>query len=326
MTLALSVGDPAGIGPEIVLKSLLELTEAEHHGLVVVADAEVLARHADACCLPLTVTEEEIHLEDGRRISLENIKSLSGKPWQIGHTSAACGQACLDYAAHAVKMVQMGRAKAVVAAPHTEKAVQEVKKDFRGYPGLVAELTGTPPGDTFLFLLSPILKVTNVTLHQTLESVVKSLDHHLITQAIRATHEVMCQLGKKNPSIAVCGIDPHAGEQGSIGYIDRDLVLPCVELMRGQGLNVFGPSPADALFADHEHDAYVAMYHDQGHIPVKLTAPHQASAITIGTSVPFGSVAHGSAHNIAGKNHASPVAFLNAIRNIRHLESSSKKT
>lgn len=315
-TIALSIGDPAGIGPEIVLKALADARVATAAKLVVVGEVEPLRRHAEACGLAVEFAGSDIVMPDGRRVPLVEVDSLGGGQWRFGEVGAATGCACRDYAVRAIELVQQGAASAVVAAPHTEASVNAAGYPFRGYPGLVSELTGTPADRTFLMLLSPVYRVVNVTLHEPLAEAVRRIDTDLVWAAIEAAHQALTTLGISRPHIGVCGVNPHAGEGGIMGSEDAAIVAPAVARAAAAGRHVDGPWPADALFAGRRHDVYVAMYHDQGHVPVKVAAPLDATAVTIGTPVPFGSVAHGSALDIAGRGRADPRALIRALLNI----------
>ncbi|MBZ5876246.1 PdxA family dehydrogenase [Chromohalobacter israelensis] len=315
-TIAVPIGDPAGIGPEIVLRAITGSEVTERLDLVIIGEVEVLRRHAKACGLSVAISSEAIRFPDGRQISLKTVSSLGDQPWEFGQVSAATGRACRDYAISAIALVQEGAASAVVAAPHTEAAVNQAGYHFRGYPSLVAEMTGTPEHLVFLMLLSPVYRVVNVTLHEPLIEAAKKIDENLVLAAIRAAQEGLGQLGIKQPRIGVCGLNPHAGEGGLMGTEDIAIIVPAISRAVAEEINVEGPISADALFAERSHDVYLAMYHDQGHIPVKVASPLAATAITIGTPVPFGSVAHGSALDIAGTGRATPRALIQALLNL----------
>ena len=162
-------------------------------------------------------------------------------------------------------------------------------------------------------LLSSVFRIVNTTLHLPLAKAITRLDAALIGRSIAAANAALHQMGMPAPRIGVCGLNPHAGENGLFGTEDDEIVRPAVDAARARGLNVTGPVGADALLAERAHDVYVALYHDQGHIPIKVTSPHASSAITIGTPILFGSVAHGSAHDIAGQGRASEAALVDAV-------------
>lgn len=314
--IALPLGDPAGIGPEIILKALADIEMRTLADFVVVGEAAALEPHLEAAGISASITDVAINIAGFPSVPLHTVNQLSNRTWQLGKVSAVTGKACYEYARSGIQLAIAGKVDAVVAAPHTEAAVHKAGISFSGYPGLVANETGTPAERSFLMLISPVYRVVHVTLHESLPSALGRLSEDLIVNALKATRDALVGLGLPEGRIAVCGLNPHAGENGAMGIEDQTMVEPAVERAKALDVNVFGPYSADALFADREYDAYLAMYHDQGHIPVKAVSPRQASAITIGTPVLFGSVAHGSALDIAGSGKASPAALKQAIRNL----------
>jgi 4-hydroxythreonine-4-phosphate dehydrogenase/1,2-dihydroxy-3,5-cyclohexadiene-1,4-dicarboxylate dehydrogenase len=156
--------------------------------------------------------------------------------------------------------------------------------------------------------------VVNVTLHESLRTAIDRLTPDLVSAAIGAGLDAAKRFGFTTPKIGVCGLNPHAGEGGLFGDEDARLIAPVVTEWREKGAEVTGPHPADTLFGDRAHDIYVAIYHDQGHIPVKVASPKLAAAMSIGTPILFSSVAHGTAYDIVGTGRADESAFANAIR------------
>lgn len=313
---AVPIGDPAGIGPEIVLRALRDTSVRNHMELYVIGEASVLRRHVNACGFDIQVNEQEIVVPGMLPVPLVNVPVLNTHHWQFGEISAATGMACYEYACTGIKLALEGRVTAVVAAPHTEASVNKAGLVFRGYPGLVAEKTGTPRERTFLMLMSPVYRVVNTTLHLSLREAINVLNKELILNALDATDEALKILGLNNSRIGVCGLNPHAGEGGLMGMEEIEFITDAVEEAQRIGINAEGPFPSDALFADRMYDAYLALYHDQGHIPVKVASPRLASAITIGTPVLFGSVAHGSGLDISGQGKASETALIQALKNL----------
>lgn len=314
--IALPIGDPVGIGPEIILKALRRTEIRSLCQPVVVGDAEVLRLQARLAGVDMVITGDEIRFPGLTPVALVSLNVMDVSAMRMGRVDPAAGAACIAYARRAVELAQAGVADAVVAAPHTEESINQAGIAFQGYPRLVAELTGTDPDQVFLMLLSSVFRIVNATLHMPLADAIKKLDTALVLRAIEAAGEAMARMGFTTPKIGVCGLNPHAGENGLFGSEDDALVRPAVDMARAKGLDVSGPVGADALLAARAHDVYIALYHDQGHIPIKVTTPHQSSAITIGTPVLFGSVAHGSAHDIAGQGKASEAAITGAIERL----------
>jgi 1,2-dihydroxy-3,5-cyclohexadiene-1,4-dicarboxylate dehydrogenase len=184
---------------------------------------------------------------------------------------------------------------------------------FSGYPSLVARVCGQPEDSVFLLLVGGGLHIVHATLHESVQHALDRLTPELVVQATQAGVRAMQRLGMAAPRIGLFGINPHAGENGLFGDADERITRPAVERLRAMGLSVEGPAGADALLSERRHDLYVAMLHDQGHIPVKLLSPRRASALSIGADVILSSVGHGSAMDIAGQGVADARAMIEAV-------------
>jgi 4-hydroxy-L-threonine phosphate dehydrogenase PdxA len=220
----------------------------------------------------------------------------------------------------AVELAQQGAVDAVVGCPHSETAIHRAGIAFSGYPGLIAELTAMPPERVFLLLVSPELKIGHVTLHERLQHALSRITPELVTEAAVAVIEATRALGIARPRLGVFGINPHAGEDGLFGDDDRAITAPAVARLREMGYSVDGPAGADLMLSQRRHDVYLAMYHDQGHIPIKLLSPLQASALSVGAGILFSSVGHGCAFDIAGRGVADPGATIRTVRLFAGLE------
>lgn len=296
MRIALTIGDPNGIGPEIAVKAAAHFAGSSIEA-VLVGDAFVmrpyLARHAA-----------------GKRIETVAVKALDEAAFAPGALDARAGAATLAYMRAAVDLAERGEVAAIVGCPHSETAINAAGIQFSGYPGLVAELTRTPPERVFLMLVAAGLRIAHVTLHESVREALARMTPELVAAAGHAAVAATRQLGVANPRLAVFGINPHAGEGGLFGDDDIRVTEPALALLRAQGVQADGPSGGDVLLSQRRHDVYLAMFHDQGHIPIKLISPLQASALTIGAPVLFSSVGHGCAHDIAGKGIADPAAVI----------------
>jgi 4-hydroxy-L-threonine phosphate dehydrogenase PdxA len=184
---------------------------------------------------------------------------------------------------------------------------------FSGYPGLVADLTGTPRDRAFMMLAAKNLRIVHVTLHESVSAALARLSPALVIAAAEAIVATAKRLGQDTPRIGVFGINPHAGEDGLFGDDDERITKPAVAELKKRGLAVDGPVGADLLLSQRRHDVYLAMFHDQGHIPIKLISPLRASAMTIGVPVLFASVAHGCAFDIAGKGVADATGVIETV-------------
>jgi len=301
--IAIAMGDPAGIGPEIAIKASLNREVRDICDPVIVGDYEVLARYAHTL----------------RKSSPENVVDLGAINVNFltpGESDASCGRAILEYAGKAVDMALAGEADAVVACPQTQSSIKSAGIDFDGYPSWVARRTGTDPDDVFMMLVSDRLRIAHVTLHLGIREALDLIDVPRIVRTLTATQTALQRIGIAAPKIAVSGINPHAGEGGLFGSEEAEIVAPALEQARAAGIDAHGPFGADTMYLDKSADAYVVMYHDQGHIPAKLVGFDGTAAFAIGTPVLFSSVAHGSALDIAGRGKASSSALVWAIKQL----------
>jgi 4-hydroxythreonine-4-phosphate dehydrogenase len=313
--IALALGDPAGIGPEIALKALGDAALWDLCEPVLVGEAAVLQRHAAACGVALSVANDGTVVVGDRRVTLEAV-AAGGGAVPLAEVSPAAGRATVAYARRAIELALAGRVDAVVACPHNETAVNRGGLTFDGYPGFLADVVGVPRDQVFLMLVSERFRIVNVTLHVALRQALDLLTVDLIVGAAHAARRALQRLGIAQPRIGVCGINPHAGEHGLFGTEDETVVKPAVARARTEGLDIADPVGADALLAQGGYDVYLAMYHDQAHIPIKLLGIGAASGMPIGTPVLFSSVPHGSAFDIVGKNQANPSAILNTLKRL----------
>jgi 4-hydroxythreonine-4-phosphate dehydrogenase/1,2-dihydroxy-3,5-cyclohexadiene-1,4-dicarboxylate dehydrogenase len=302
-TLALALGDPNGIGPEIALKALDHFQGSADVHLKVFGPAAVLR-----CAAKLLNLEALLP-----RIDQVDVGALPDDHAVPGQVNAAAGASTVAAATAALQSCRRGEVAAVVACPHHETAVAQAGIAFSGYPSLVARVCGVPEDDVFLMLVGAGLRIVHVTLHESVRTAINRITPDLVVQATRAGARACALLGLARPKIGLFGLNPHASEGGLFGPEDAELVVPAAERLRGEGLLIDGPLGADLLLSQRRHDLYVAMLHDQGHIPVKLLAPNSASALSIGADALLSSIGHGSAMDIAGKGIASPEALIRTV-------------
>lgn len=301
--LALALGDPNGIGPEIALKALAGLDEEERQRITVFGPAAVLERAATVCHLAAL-------LPTLRHVEVGGLPEAAAR-W--GSIDAAAGASAVASATAALQACRAGAFDAVIACPHHERAIHQAGIAFSGYPSLVARVCGLPEDDVFLLLIGGGLRILHVTLHESVRTALDRLTPDLVQRAVRAGARACAVLGIDEPSIGVFGINPHASEGTLFGPEDQQIVLPAVARLRSEGFRVDGPHGADVLLSQRGHDLYVAMLHDQGHIPIKLLAPNAASALSIGADALLSSVGHGCAMDIAGRGIADATALLRTI-------------
>ncbi len=317
--IALALGDPAGIGPEVALKSALDPRVAEICQLVLVGDRSALEWHAKSCGI-----EAEIAVLDGfegigssgGKVELIDLDQFRDQPLMPGEITAQHGQAAVDAAAYAVRGALAGHVDAVVACPQTEMAIHKAGIEFDGYPSFVARTTGTPVDDAFLMLNFDGKRIVHTTLHTSLRRSIELITHERLMTVMQATDDVLRGLGVAKPRIAVSGLNPHAGEGGMFGDEEITTIIPAMEAAKQAGINVEGPFGADTMFHKNGYDAFIVMYHDQGHLAAKLLATNRTAGMTIGTPILFSSVAHGSALDIAGQNKASHEAVVEALQRL----------
>lgn len=304
---ALSLGDPNGVGPEIALKALAELAPEARERLVLYGPGEVLRATAQSLGLQdLLVGLQHVH-----------VGGLPSGSHQPGRIDAGAGRSAVASASAAIEACRAGAVQAVVAGPHHETAIAQAGIVFSGYPSLVASVCGLGEDEVFLLLIGGGLRIVHATLHESVERALSRLSPDLVAAAARAGVRACQRLGLSRPRVALFGINPHASEGGLFGPHDAHCTVPAARALREQGLDVGEPQGADVLLADHAHrphDLYVAMFHDQGHIPIKLLAPQGACALSIGAEVLLASTGHGSAMDIAGTGRARPDALLRSLR------------
>ena len=300
--IALAVGDPAGIGPEVSLKAACDPRVRELCDPVLVGSREVLAMHAAPCGIALG----ELYIHD--------VKHALPR---LGTVAPEHGRAALEVAAIAVEGALDGKYEAVVGAPHTEAAIHAAGLKFDGYPSFVARICGLPADEAMLMLCfaheGREMRIAHVTLHASVRQALALITGPRIIRTLRATEAALRALGIEKPRIAVSGVNPHAGEAGAFGREEIEVIAPTLAEAKRAGMAVEGPYGADTLLRRTGYDAYIVMLHDQGHVAAKLLAPNRAAALTIGTPVLFSSVGHGSALDIAGQGKADASAMREAI-------------
>ncbi|MFT8245863.1 PdxA family dehydrogenase [Roseomonas sp. BN140053] len=313
--IALALGDPAGIGPEIALKAVLDPRVRAACRPLLVGDRGALRTHAAACGLdvPMTVVRNAAETPPGEGVALLDLDQFREEPLRLGEISAAHGRAAVEAAEVAIRAALDGQVEAVVACPQTEFAIQAAGIRFDGYPTFVARCTGTPEEDAFLMLCFDDKRIVHTTLHVGLRQAIDLVTPERVLRVLEATQAVLRKLGVAEPRIAVSGLNPHAGEHGMFGTEEADIIEPAMEQARARGIRCEGPFGADTMFHKSGYDAFVVMVHDQGHLAAKLLATNRTAGMTIGTPVIFSSVAHGSALDIAGQNKASPDAVVEAL-------------
>jgi 4-hydroxythreonine-4-phosphate dehydrogenase len=301
--IAVTVGDPAGIGPEIVLKALAsgERPEAEY---VVFGPMAVLLERSARFGLPTPQ-------DSGARV----VDVAADGAIPPGVISAAAGKAAAESVLRAVKEVQAGRLDAIVTAPLHKESLHAAGYHWPGHTEMLAETAGV--SDVAMMFVGGGLRVVLLTIHRSLRSVPDAITPEEVARIVRLLHRELPRFGARSRRIAVCGVNPHAGEGGLFGREELDVVAPTVRALAAEGLDVQGPFAADTLFVRAtrgEFDAVVACYHDQGLIPVKLASFGKAVNVTIGLPFVRTSVDHGTGFDIVEKGIADAGSLLEATR------------
>jgi 4-hydroxythreonine-4-phosphate dehydrogenase len=312
----IAIGDPAGVGPEIALKCALDPRVTRVARPVLFGDPKAVRAQAEACAIRADVQTVERASEVAWRagaVALVALDHFRDAPFEIGAVRAAHGRAAVDSARAAIDAALAGHVDAVVAAPQTEAAIHQAGIEFDGYPSFVARCTGVAPEDAFLMLCFDASRIVHATLHVSLRRAIELLTRGRVERVVRATDAALRRLGVGAPRIAVAGLNPHASEGGLFGDDEREVIEPALAAARADGIAADGPFGADTMLRRPGYDAFVVMYHDQGHIAAKLLAPNRTAGLTIGTPVLFSSVAHGSALDIAGQGRASAEAMVEAV-------------
>lgn len=317
--IAITLGDPNGIGPEIAVKAAAHFAGQDLQP-VLVGDAYIIKEYArrHAAALALAPLGQEDPNTPG--LVYVNVGALEEKNFRPGCLLPEAGRATVAYVSCAVHLAQTGQIDAVVGCPHSETAINGAGISFSGYPQLIAQLTDTPQDKVFLMLVAANLHIAHVTLHESVRAALQRMTPELIVKAALAAINAEKRLGTKHPSLGIFGINPHAGENGLFGDEDALITEPAVKQLRKLGLNVSGPTGADLLLGQRKHDIYLAMFHDQGHIPIKLLSPLRSSALTIGTPILFSSVGHGCAFDIAGQGVADPISVIETLTLLHNTE------
>ena len=300
---AITMGDPSGIGPEVVVKALNDPELVRLARWIVVGDSRILKLAEEITSLALP----DVSMRD-----VQTWPSLGD--FSFGKLDGRFGEAAVDYVRTATEMCLAKEADAMVTAPLNKEAVTLSGRSFSGHTEYIAELCGAK--ESRMLLTSRVLSTVHVSTHIPLRRACE-LNTERILRTIELGHSAMELLGFERPRVAVCGLNPHAGEHGLFGNEDAQLILPAIEEARRAGIDCSGPHAGDTIFLQASRGAYdlvVAMYHDQGHIAMKLLDFAGTVNISLGIPIIRTSVDHGTAFDIAGKNKADAHSMKEAMR------------
>ncbi len=316
--IAITMGDPAGIGPEVVMLSLAHAEVFSACRPLVIGDVGRLRRAGAIVGSSLEV--QAVASGDAARFApgTVDVVDVGGVPPDLpfGVVSAQAGEAAYHFIERACRMAVAGEADAICTAPISKEALHAAGHRYPGHTELLAHLTGTP--EVSMMLTAPKLRVIHVTTHMGLIDAIARIEPGLVERTIARGHDTLVKAGIASPRIGVCAINPHAGENGLFGRGEEaEKIAPAIAACRARGWAVDGPLPADTLFfraARGDFDLVVAMYHDQGHGPIKVLGIEAGVNITVGLPVVRTSVDHGTAFDIAGTGTADERSLLEALR------------
>jgi len=316
--IAITMGDPCGIGPEIIVRSLMSREISERCTPVIFGDRKAMERaitFVGSSHELLALADDELpeSVPEGS-ICLKELSSLAAADMVYGSPTVRSGDAVYRYITAAAALCINGRVSAMATAPINKAAMNLAGHNYPGHTELLAELTGSAE---FVMMLAGVrLRVTLVTIHEAIAAVPGLITFEKVLQTIVTTHTDVDRYFCKKPRIAVLSLNPHAGEGGMFGDQEATIIAPAVNAARERGIDASGPHSADTLFhfaAKGDYDAVVCMYHDQGLIPLKLLHFDDGVNITLGIPIIRTSVDHGTAYDLAGKGKANAESMKAAI-------------
>jgi len=313
--LAVSLGDPAGIGPEVIAKCWDNRAEFGLPPFVAIGDGQSVAAIWDG---PIEVVDDPSQADAAFDYALPLIQVPSASPDLPGHPSVAGAHCSLDALELAVGLARSGSAAAVVTGPVSKEQLYGIGFQHPGQTEFVAERCGVSPGNVVMMLAGPSLRTIPVTTHLPLRMVPQALNSALIESRGRAAlRGLQRQFGIAEPRLAVSGLNPHAGESGEMGREELEIIAPAIAALAAEGWRVTGPHPADTMFHDRaraNYDAALCMYHDQALIPIKALHFEDAVNVTLGLPIVRTAPDHGTAFDIAGQDRADPRPMAAALK------------
>ena len=313
--IGITVGDPSGVGPEISVKTLKNQEVLSSCLPVLYGDEYALRRVLSIVRsdMPLAVIEDPGEAREGRINLLSS--GVVNEPYEFAKVQGKCGRAAFAYIKHAIEDALSKKIDAVVTGPIHKEALHEGGVNYSGHTEIFADLTGTK--NYAMLLTGGGIRVIHVSTHVSLRQACDRAKKERILAVIRLADDAVKGLGVPAPRIAVAGLNPHSGENGLFGDEEMKEISPAIEAARSEGMDVTGPVPPDTVFVKAlkgDSDIVVAMYHDQGHIPLKLTDFMGGVNITVGLPIIRTSVDHGTAYGKAGKGTADEASMLAAVR------------
>ena len=326
----LTMGDPSGIGPEVVIKAQIHSEIYEWCNPVIIGNAASLRQTVKMLDIDMSInhisdTDIEMSRVNPNAASVIDIGNLNYEDVTIGEINPGCGKAAMEWVSHAGRLAMRGAIGGIATAPLNKEAASLAGYEAIGHMELLQELTGSKTVATML--IAKNLRVVHLTTHRSLRVACDYVKKDRILDYLRITDENFKKWGFENPRIGVAALNPHGSDGGLLGDEENDEILPAVTQAKAEGMTVEGPIPADIIFhqaINDQYDAVLCMYHDQGHIPVKVYGFEESITANLGLPFVRTSVDHGTAFDIAGKGIADPLSMIEAIKLATTLISGSR--
>ncbi|MQG17712.1 MAG: 4-hydroxythreonine-4-phosphate dehydrogenase PdxA [SAR202 cluster bacterium] len=326
----LTMGDPCGIGPEVVIKALIHSKIYEWCNPVIIGNAASLRETVKMLDIDMAInhiseTDIEMSRVSPNAASVIDIGNLNYEDVTIGEINPGCGKAAMEWVSHAGRLAMSGAIGGIATAPLNKEAASLAGYEAIGHMELLQELTGSKTVATML--IAKNLRVVHLTTHRSLRVACDYVKKDRILDYLRITDQNFKKWGFENPRIGVAALNPHGSDGGLLGDEENDEILPAVTQAKSEGMTVEGPIPADIIFhqaINDQYDAVLCMYHDQGHIPVKVYGFEESITANLGLPFVRTSVDHGTAFDIAGKGIADPLSMIEAIKLASTLISGSR--
>ena len=316
--IAITMGDPCGIGPEVVAKALADPRVYDSCRPLVVGSTYAMEQAVALAGVPLRVVQPDDPASAGRDsavVDVLDIGNLNPEDITVGEINPTCGRAAMEWVTRAGELAMAGIVDGLATAPLNKEAASLAGYKSIGHMELLQELSGAKTVATMLMARN--MRVVHLTTHRSLRVACDFVKKDRILDYLRLTHEAFLKYGFQEPRLAAAALNPHGSDGGLLGNEEAEEIAPAVEAARAEGINAFGPIPADIVFhhaAEDRYDAVLAMYHDQGHIPVKVYGFEESITANLGLPFVRTSVDHGTAFDIAGQGIATHTSMLESIR------------
>ena len=316
--IAVTLGDPAGIGPEIVVRTAADRQLFKEANCIVIGDLGAIEQAIRITGVDLKVNRIEDPADGDYSegvLNLIDLANIDMEKFEYGKVSAMCGKAAFEYIEKSIELALAGKADAVATAPINKEALRAAGIDFIGHTEIFAALTNT--NDPLTMFETNGMRIFFLTRHVSLRKMVDMITKERIIDYVERCTEALARLGVTEGTMAVAGLNPHSGEHGLFGWEEVNEIAPAVEELRTRGYDVAGPVPADSVFhqaALRRYNSVLSLYHDQGHIAAKTLDFDRTIAITNSMPILRTSVDHGTAFDIAGKGIASAVSMIEAVK------------